>query len=338
LAGFAKRRTDQHVMKICVFGAGAIGSHLALRLARAGAEVCVVARGAQLEAIRANGLVGRMPGGEELRARIPASDDPAVLGPQDAVLVTVKAPALPSVARTIAPLLRADPPVAFVMNGIPWWYFYRHGGPLDNRRLPALDPDDAVWNAVGPQRALGGVVNAPSAIVAPGVVAVERERNTVILGEPDGSLSERARKLADMLAAGGIDASVTADIRTAVWDKLIGNLATGLMAVLAQASYREVFTEPACADAAFAIMREAAAVATALGCKPDSDHARRIASVRDLPHRPSILQDLERGRPMEVASIPIAALELGRLAGVETPTLELLVALVKLRARGAGLY
>src|SRR5690606_34607408 len=118
------------------------------------------------------------------------------------------------------------------------------------------------------QRALGGVVNAPANVVEPGIVAIERERNTLILGEPDGSLSERAQKLADLLVAGGIDASVTADIRTAVWDKLIGNLATGLMAVLAQANYREIFAEAACADAAFAIMRETAAVATALGCKP----------------------------------------------------------------------
>jgi 2-dehydropantoate 2-reductase len=325
-------------MKVCVFGAGAIGSHLALRLARGGADVSVVARGRQLDAIRAHGILGKAPGGEELRARFPASDDAAVLGVQDAVLVTVKAPALPSVAATIAPLLGPETCVAFVMNGIPWWYFYHHGGPLDGRRLPSIDPGDALWNAVGPQRVIGGVVNSPASVVEPGVVLIEREKNYVILGEPDGSHSPRAERLVAALAGGGIDAELTADIRTAIWNKLISNLSSGPMAVLAQASYRDLFSQPACLDAAFGIAREAAAVAAALGCKPDGGHEQRLASVRNLLHKPSILQDLELGRPMEVASLLTVTLELARLAEIPTPTLDLLVALVQLRARGAGLY
>jgi 2-dehydropantoate 2-reductase len=325
-------------MKVCVFGVGAIGSHLALRLARGGAEVSVVARGSQLEAIRANGISGRTINGNTLHARVPASEDPTDLGKQDAVIVTVKAPALPSVARTIAPLLREDTPVVFVMNGIPWWYFHAHGGPFDGRRLPAIDPGDAMWTAVGPHRAIGGVINSPTTIVEPGVVLIERERNYITLGEPDGSLSARANAIAEVLSAGGIDADVTADIRTAIWNKLISNLSSGPMAILAQASYRDVFSEPACIDAALRIMREAAAVARALGCKPEGEPEKRLATVQHLPHKPSILQDLELGRPMEVGSIQVITLELARLVDVPPPTLDLLVALVKIRARGAGLY
>jgi 2-dehydropantoate 2-reductase len=325
-------------MRICVFGAGAIGSHLALRLARGGAEVSVVARGRQLDAIRANGITGRALHGDDLYARVPASDNAADLGAQDAVLVTVKAPALPSVAAAIPPLLGADTAVAFIMNGIPWWYFHRAGGPFDGRRLPTIDPGDAMWNTVGPQRAVGGVVNSPTSIPEPGVVLIERERNYVTLGEPDGLNSPRVEAIAALLRAGGIDAYVSADIRTEIWNKLISNLSSGMMSVLAQASYRDVFAEPTCVAAALAIQREAAAVATALGCKPDTDHEKRLAGVRNLPHRPSILQDLELGRPMEIDAIQAVTLELARLAGVDTPTLDLLVALVKVRARQAGLY
>lgn len=324
-------------MKICVFGAGAIGSHLALRLARGGAETSVVARGAQLAAIKANGIRGRTPQGE-MSARVPASDDPAKLGAQDAVLVTVKAPALPEVARMIGPLLGPHTAVAFVMNGIPWWYFYRHGGPFEGRKLAAIDPGDALWKAVGPERVIGGVVNSPTSIVEPGVVLIERERNYVILGEPDNTISPRATAIASLFKAGGLDCHVTADIRTEVWNKLISNLASGPMAILAKASYRDVFAQPACVEAALRIARETAAIATALGCKPADDHESRLASVKDLPHKPSILQDLELGRRMEVESMQAVTLELARLVGAETPTLDLLVSLVKVRARQAGLY
>jgi 2-dehydropantoate 2-reductase len=325
-------------MKVCVFGAGAIGSHLALRLVRGGADVSVVARGAQLEAIRANGIVGRRTQGPDLYARVPASDDPAELGPQDTVVVTVKAPALPSVAAAIAPLLREDTSVAFVMNGLPWWYFHRHGGPFEGRKLPSIDRGDALWRAVGPERVIGGVITSPTSIVAPGVVLIERETNDLTLGEPDGSRSHRAQALVSVLAAGGIEARLTDDIRTAVWNKLISNLSSGPLAVLAQAPYRDVFAQPACVEAALRIMREAAAVATALGCKPDDAYEKRLASVRDLPHKPSILQDFELGRPMEIEAIQGVTLELARLVGVPTPTLDLLVALVQIRARQAGLY
>jgi len=154
-------------MRVCVFGAGAIGGHLAVRLARGGAEVSVLARGPHLAAIQRDGLTVHASDGQ-LHTRVRASDDPKALGPQDAVLVTVKAPALPAVAAGIAPLLKPDTPVVFAMNGIPWFYFHGIGGALEGRRLAKIDPGDALWRAVGPERAIDGVVYAASAVIAPG--------------------------------------------------------------------------------------------------------------------------------------------------------------------------
>jgi 2-dehydropantoate 2-reductase len=324
-------------MKICVYGAGAIGGHLAARFAKAGADVSVVVRGAHLDAIRRDGLVVRTAEGE-LRPRLHASDDPAELGPQDCVLVTAKSSTLAAVAQSIAPLLKPETPVAFVMNGVPWWYFYRHGGALDDTRLPRLDPGDALRNAIGMQRVVGGVVNSPSEVVAPGVVNVERRNNSLIIGEPDGSASERTAAIARLLTAAGMEGVATQSIRDAIWNKLIGNLMTGPLSVLSQANYKRFLSEPACHDAARRIVHEAEAIAHALGCRTRSTAEERIAGVFNLPHRPSILQDLERGRPMEVEGIYVTAVELARMVNVPTPTLDLLVGLVKVRAAVAGLY
>ena len=324
-------------MRVCVFGAGAIGGHLAMRFARGGAEVSVVARGPHLAAIQRNGLTVHAVDGEH-NVRVAASDDPSTLGPQDAVVVTVKAPALPQVAAGIAPLLGSGTSVAFVMNGIPWWYFHALPGKLEGRRLPRIDPDDVLWRAVGPERAIGGVVYAASAVVAPGVIDVEQPRSRVVFGEPDGRLSERAEALAALLKAGGIIGEVSPDIRTELWNKLINNLAGGTLAVLAGVAPRHVYAEQACADAGKRMMQEAAAVAEALGSKPNHGFDQRIAGQAGMDHKPSILQDLELGRPMEVDGMFDAPVELAHMAGVAAPTLELLVALAKVRARGAGLY
>lgn len=297
----------------------------------------MVARGAQLAAIQANGLRIEAPG-DEFAVRVAASVDPAALGKQDAVIVTVKAPALPSVAAGIAPLLGHNTPVAFVMNGIPWWYFHAHGGALDGRRLPLVDPDDAVWSAIGPQRAIGGVVWSACTVVAPGVIRVANRTSRVILGEPDGSLSPRTAALVAPLREGGIDATATEDIRTAVWTKLLGNLGLGPLAVLAQAEPRDIYREPACVAATRAVFDEAIAVAAALGRSPTVDIDRQMAGLQAMVHRPSILQDLQLGRPMEIAGIFDGAVELARLAEVPTPTLDLMVALARVRAREAGLY
>ncbi|HEV7265118.1 MAG TPA: 2-dehydropantoate 2-reductase [Falsiroseomonas sp.] len=322
--------------KICVFGAGAIGGHIAARLARGGAEVSLVARGAHLAAIQANGLTVHAHDGTH-HSRPHASDNPGKLGPQDAVIVTVKSPALPSVAAGIAPLLGADTPVAFVMNGIPWWYFDQHGGPHDGMRLPEADPGDALRDAVGIGRTIGGVVYSATEVVAPGVVKSENANIRVILGEIDGRISDRAQAIAAVLAAGGMPCPVSPDIRFEVWSKLLGNLGTGPLCVLSGMGVRDAFADPVIRAAARRCAGEGLAIARALGRELPDTAVDRVAA-NNMQHKPSVLQDLELGRPMEIDSLFALPLKLARLAGVETPQLDLLVALMKQVARGKGLY
>jgi 2-dehydropantoate 2-reductase len=324
-------------MRVCVYGAGAIGGHLAVRLAKGGADVSVIARGRHLAAIQANGLEVHAIDGMH-KIKVQATDDPRTVGPVDAVFVTVKAPALPAVAAAIGPLLKQDTAVPFVMNGIPWWYFQHLGGPHDGRTLPRVDPGDALLNVVGADRAVGGVVYSASAVIDPGVIEVEQPKSRVILGEPNGTLSSRVTALTDLITKGGISGEPTTEIRTEIWNKLISNLAGGTLAVLSGSAPKTVYTEPAAQEAALRMMREAASIAAALGARPGTNHDARVKSQGSMDHKPSILQDLELGRPMEVDGMFDAPLVLARIAEVETPTLDLLVALCKLRARASGLY
>jgi 2-dehydropantoate 2-reductase len=312
-------------VKVCVYGAGAIGGHLAARLAQGGAEVSVVARGAALAAIRAGGLRVTTPV-DRLALRVAASDDPAELGEQDAVVVTVKTPSLPSVAAGIAPLLRPDTPVVFVLNGIPWWY---------SDELPELDPDGALHRAVGISRSLGGVIYSACTVTAPGEIHVEHARNRIVLGEIDGAISPRVEALAAVLRAGGIGAEVTADIRKAVWAKLLVNLGSAPVAVITGLAVRDNIAEPAIEAAVREIYREAGTIAQFLGSPVAFDVETAIANARGLAHKPSILQDLERGSAMETLTMFEAPLRLARLAGVATPTLDLIVALARLRVKAA---
>lgn len=324
-------------MKICVFGAGAIGGNVAACLARGGAEVSVVARGPYLDAIRARGITIEEPGGT-FTARVRASADPGELGKQDGVVVTVKAPALPAVAATIAPLLGPATPVAFAMNGIPWFYFDHHGGPLDGHLLARLDPGDALRRAVGPGRALAWAVYCACTVVEPGRIKVEHAHNRIVAGEPDDSGSARAEALAAPLRKGGLDVEIAPRMRDAIWTKLLLNLGSGPLAVLTASAPAAFAADPAIAAMIRRIVAEGAAVAEALGAHPAVDAEAQIARSRTMTHKPSILQDLELGRPMEVDGIFTATTDLARLAGVATPTLDLVVALLRARARAAGLY
>jgi 2-dehydropantoate 2-reductase len=323
-------------MKLCVFGCGAVGGHIALRAHLGGAETSAVARGETLAAIRARGLTVQTPDGD-LHARIAASDDPAALGPQDAVIVTVKAPALASVAKALVPLLHDRTMVVFAMNGIPWWYFMQHGGPWNDRRLPTLDPGDALWSIVGTSRTLGGSVYAASRIVEPGVVRLASRKNRLLVGEPDGRVSDRVTALAGLLTTGGLPTEASAAIRDDVWTKLANNVASGLLAILTQAPVQRFAVEPPCEAMMRDMVAETIAVAEAFGCRPDRDIDALIASKRGLAHKPSILQDLEAGREMEMEATYVALLRLARLAGVKTPALDLAITLARLRAEEAGL-
>ena len=324
-------------MKVCVFGAGAIGGHLAGRLAKGGAEVSVVARGAHLAAMKADGLRVVAPD-TEIHARVAATDDAAALGPQDMVIVAVKAPALPSVAAGIGPLLGRQTAVAFVMNGIPWWYYHAHGGAQDGMALPTLDPGGAVQAAVGFERAIGGVVYSACTVVKPGVVHVEHNRNRLVLGEPDGTRSTRVEALAAALQAGGLAVDVSDRIRDVVWAKLLLNLGNGPLCVLSGSPPQEFYREPACQEATHQVLAEAASIATAVGCTVTPDAAGQVRNGSRSAHKTSMLQDLELGRPMEIDALFTVPLEMARAAGVATPTLDLLVALTRARARAAGLY
>ena len=325
-------------MRICVYGAGAIGGYLAGCLAKGGADVSVVARGAHLRAIQSDGLTV-MSGDDRFTVRLPASDDPAALGEQDAVIVTVKVPSLPSVAAGIGPLLGPTTPVAFLTNGIPWWYFLGHGGELDGRRLPLLDPGDALFNAVGAARVIGGVSWPASSVPSPGVVHLlsGATRGTTI-GTPDGAETPEIVALADAFRAASLPVNITPRIRDVIWEKLAFNLSAGPMCVLTAAPVRATHEEAALVAASRRVMAEAAALITAMGCTAAIDEERIVAINSSLGHRPSILQDLTAGRPMEIDALYSVPLQFSRIAGVAMPTLELLVALIKVRAREAGLY
>jgi 2-dehydropantoate 2-reductase len=325
-------------MRVCVFGGGSVGGYLAGSLAEGGAQISVVARGAHLKAIRADGLRVETPG-RSFTVRLPASDDPSEFGQQDAVLVTVKSPSLPQVAAGIAPLLHKKTAVAFVMNGIPWWYFHAHGGPLDGRRLTLLDPGDALWRTVTPQRALGGIFWPAGSVPAPGVVRLlsGAGRGTAF-GEPDGRITPRVEAIAAAFRAAGLPVSITADIRTLLWQKLAFNLSAGPLCVLTETSVRDTQTEDALVASSRRVLAEADALASSMGITLDIDVDNVVAINRDLGHRPSILQDLEAGRPMEIDALYGVPLEMARITGVAMPTLELLASLIKAKARAKGLY
>lgn len=323
-------------MKVCVFGAGAIGGHVAVRLAQGGADVSVIARGAHLAAMREKGIELHAPDGT-IRVKVRCAEQAEELGPQDAVFCTVKAPGLASFAAGVGPLLGPDTPVAFVMNGVPWWFFHGIGGANEGGRLPRLDPADAVWNAVGPERAVGGVVYSACTVIAPGVIETE-EMGRVFLGEPSHRPSTRVDMLAKALTHGGFKGVPTERIRDEMWSKLALNAASGPLGVLTTGTPQQFLVEPALEACAVAVIKEVEAVARAYGSPIDAMAEKRIARNKNLAHKASILQDLELGRPMEVDAIYVVVQEMARAAGVPTPLLDLTSAMVRVRARIAGLY
>ncbi len=323
-------------MKICVFGAGAIGGYLAVRLANAGQEVSVVARGPNLAAIRAHGLRLRI-GGEEEVAHVRATDDAAALGPQDYVIVTLKAHSLPPIVDQLEPLFGPDTAFVTAMNGVPYWYF--HGVPgHQGRRVEAVDPAGRVSAAIPPDRAIGCVVYPACEAPEPGVVEhIDGDRFT--LGEPDGSRSPRVEALSKALIAAGFKAPVRPRIRDEIWVKLWGNLAFNPLSALTCATLDTLATEVGTRGVARAMMLEGQAVAEALGVKFPIDVDKRIEGAAGVgAHKTSMLQDLERGRPMEIDALVTAVTEVGRVVGVATPTIDTVLALVQARARVAGCY
>ncbi len=324
-------------MKICVFGAGAIGGYMAAKLASTGAEVSCVARGPHLAAIQANGLTLKS-GGETTVVRLRASSDARELGPQDYVIIAVKAHSLPAAAPSIRHLLGDRTALVPAINGVPWWYFHKSGGAYEGTRLQSVDPGGKLWELLPPERVIGCIVYPATDLIAPGVIE-HTYSNRFDLGEPDGSKSERAQTLSQLMIKAGLRAPVRPRIRENLWVKLWGNLSFNMICSLTRSGLETVIANPETKALARAMMLEGQAVATSLGVTLPLDVDARIAGAAEVgAHKPSTLVDLERGRPMEIDALLGAVVEMARITGVQTPLCDAVLALVRQLARTAGCY
>jgi 2-dehydropantoate 2-reductase len=324
-------------MKVCIFGAGAIGGYMGVKLAKAGADVSLVARGPHLAAMQEKGLTLIEDGGTTM-VPVTASDDPAALGVQDYVIVTLKAHSVPPVVSKMAPLIGPNTTIVSGVNGVPWWYFHKLEGAHEGTRLDSVDPGNVQWDGFGPDRVLGCVVYPAAEVIEPGVIK-HIEGNRFSLGEPDGSKSDRAQALSKILANAGLKAPVRPKLRDEIWVKLWGNLSFNPISALTHATLDVLCTDEGTRAVARNMMIEAQEIAERLGVKFPIDVDRRIAGGAAVgAHRTSMLQDLDQGRPMEIDALVASVQELGRVTGVPTPTIDTVLGLIRLRARTAGLY
>jgi 2-dehydropantoate 2-reductase len=323
-------------MRICVFGAGAIGGYMAVKLASSGETVSVVARGAQLDAIKARGLTLQQDGRRH-HARVKASSDPASLGAQDCVIVAVKAPALAAVAPALAPLLGPETAIVAAMNGIPWWFFHGLAGQA-GKRLEAVDPGGALAAAMPPERVIGCVLHIACSVPEPGLI-VHNSQNRFLFGEPSGGATPRLAALVEACTKAGMAAEARPKIHTDLWIKLLGNLTMAPCSILTAATNDAMAADPGVRDVMRRMIVEANDVGAKYGLFSDMDIEARIDLGGSLKgFRTSMLQDLDKGRPVELDTIVKAVMEMGRQAGVPTPTIDAVFALAAQRAAVAGLY
>ena len=319
-------------MKICVVGAGAIGGLTGGWLARAGHDVCLVARGAHLEALRKNGLA-LLEGEERTTLRLRASDEPADFGVQDAVFLCLKTYSIAAMLPRLRTLVGADTVVVPAINGLPWWYFYREGGRLDGKPVDCLDPGGAMLSALDPQRILGCVVHAAAEVREPGVVK-HTAGGHFILGEPDRTVSARAERLAAAMNAAGFEAMIAPDVRLEIWTKLVGNLSYNPVAALTLARMNDIHASDALLGLIRVLMGEAMRVGAAYGVRVPVTVEERIGIAKKLAGATiSMHQDVERRRPLETEAIVGAVVELARKAGIATPMIDAVYALIAERAR-----
>ena len=319
-------------MKFCIFGAGAIGGLVGAHLARIGEDVTLIARGPHLAAMREHGLkVSGHSGDFTVKPR--ATDNPAEAGPQDYVIVALKAHSVAPIAEQMKPLLGPKTAVVMAVNGVPWWYFYGLDGPLKDRRIPMIDPGDQQWRHIGPERVIGCVVYPAAEVTAPGEIRhVENDRFS--LGEPDNARSERVLALSKILASAGFKAPVKTDIRTEIWVKLWGNVAFNPISALTGGTLKSICTDRMTRATARAVMAEAEAIANKLGITMPLAVDKRIDGAAAVgEHKTSMLQDLESGRPLELESIAGAVVELGSKLGIPLPSTQAVYACVKLLQR-----
>lgn len=322
-------------MKICVYGAGAIGGLMAAWLARSGHDVSVVARGAQLDAIRSSGVRVQSKGKTEA-FKVKAESDPARLGPQDYVLVTVKAHSLTGVADTIAPLLGKDTSVVTAMNGVPWWFF--QGIKAQDNRLESLDPGGKLTRAIAIERIVGCVIHLAASTREPGVVSHNMGAK-LILGEPGGRNTARTQRIAEPLSAAGFEVIVTNAIEKEFWVKLLGNVSFNPVSALTVTTADELIRNQEVKAYMVEIMREVLAIGRAVGVDADIDPEARIDMARALGRfKTSMHQDLEAGKALEIDGLLAGTLEIARKAGVRAPFTESLYGLIRARAQSTGQY
>ena len=328
--------------KICIYGAGAIGGWLGARLAAQGAAVSAVARGATLAALRAHGLRLREAGADGVLAErafaVPASADPVDLGPQDLVIVAVKAPAMAEVARHIAPLLGPDTAVLTAMNGVPWWFLQGFGGTLAGTRLESVDPGGAIAQAIDARRVIGGVVHASCSVDEPGVIR-RHFGNGLIVGEPAGGDTPRLAALAALLRAAGFDTTAAPQIQKDVWYKLWGNMTINPISAFTGATADRVLDDELVRGFVSAVMLEAREIGACIGVPIAETPEDRHQVTRKLgAFTPSMLQDVRAGRAVEIDALVASVRELGQLTRVPTPFTDALLGLARLHARVHGLY
>jgi 2-dehydropantoate 2-reductase len=323
-------------MKVCIFGAGAVGGYLAVKLGQSGHDISVVARGAQLEAIVAKGLTLQQ-GGMRYHARPKAAADPAALGTQDYVFLSVKAPALPEVAARLAPLFGPDTAVVTAMNGIPWWFF--HGfGKFHGTSFDSIDPGGVLAEALPPERIIGCVLHIACSVPEPGVI-VHNSQNRFFLGDLDGKTSPRLARIVEAMKQSGMEAEARPDIRRDVWVKLLGNMTYAPVSILTQATNDAMANNPRVRRVFAAMIEEANAVGAHYGLSSDMSVEARIDLGGSLKgFRTSMLQDMDKGRPVELDTIVRAVIDMGEKAGVPTPVIGTVFALAAQRAEVAGIY
>lgn len=319
-------------MKICIIGAGAIGGLLGVRWSLAGEDVTFVERpGPHLDAIKAHGLKLLMHGGEEFLARdLRITDDITKAGVQDVVVIGVKAYHIPAIAATMRTLFGPQTVVITIQNGIPWWYFHKHGGEFEGRRLESVDPSGEIDANIEPERIIGCIVYPAAEVIAPGVIK-HVEGNRFPVGELDGTTSERVEKIAQSLNNAGFKSFVLEDIRAEIWLKAWGNLSFNPISALTQATLVDICQFAPTRQLAAQMMEEAQAVANKLGISFRHTIEKRIAGAESVgKHKTSMLQDVEAGRQLEVEALLGTVVELGRLTDTPTPTIDTVYALVKL--------
>ncbi|HEX2685405.1 MAG TPA: 2-dehydropantoate 2-reductase [Kofleriaceae bacterium] len=321
-------------MKIAIVGAGAIGGYLGVRLANAGETVSFLARGANLAAIRAGGMTLRLETGVEEHARdVAVFEHPEQAGPHDVVLLTVKAHQVAAVAERLGHLCHAETAIVTMQNGIPWWYFHKHGGAHEGRPVRAADPDGTIARHIDPARIIGCVVYPAANLVAPGVVSLV-EGNRFSLGELDGTTTPRVQAISAALGRAGFKAPVIRDLRSEIWLKLWGNLSFNPISALSHATLVDLCQFPLTRELCARMMAEARDIAEALGVAIRISIERRIAGAEKVgAHKTSMLVDVEQGRPIELDALMGAVIELGELTQTPTPNISAIYACASLLAR-----